>query len=31
MTTELFSKYSKLNVPGVWKIGITTDEQGNIK
>jgi PRTRC genetic system protein E len=31
MTTNFFKNIASLNVPGVWKIGITTDEQGNIK
>jgi PRTRC genetic system protein E len=31
MTTNFFQNIASLNLPGVWKIGITTDEQGNIK
>ncbi|MBB6107738.1 PRTRC system protein E [Mucilaginibacter lappiensis] len=31
MTTNFFQNIASLNVPGVWKIGITTDEQGHIK
>ena len=31
MTTNFFQNIARLNVPGIWKIGITTDEQGNIK
>ncbi|NHA03314.1 PRTRC system protein E [Mucilaginibacter sp. HC2] len=31
MTTNFFQNIASLNVPGIWKIGITTDEQGNIK
>jgi PRTRC genetic system protein E len=31
MTTNFFQNIASLNVPGIWKIGITADEQGNIK
>jgi len=31
MTTNFFQNIASLNVPGIWKIGIITDEQGSIK
>ena len=31
MTTNFFQNIANLNVPGIWKIGISTDEHGNIK
>lgn len=30
MTTNFFQNIISLNVPGIWKIGLSTDEKGNI-
>jgi PRTRC genetic system protein E len=31
MTTNFFQNIASLNVPGIWRIGISTDDKGNIK
>ena len=31
MTTNFFQNIANLNVPGIWRIGISTDDKGNIK
>ncbi len=31
MTTNFFQNIASLNVPGIWRIGISTDDNGNIK
>lgn len=31
MTTNFFQNIASLNAPGIWRIGISTDDKGNIK
>ena len=31
MTTNFFQNIANLNVPGIWRIGISTDDNGNVK